>query len=151
MRILGDQDMSIIVQANPDGTFNVTCGNQSVTVGVPSRPTTSSTTSSTTQTRSGKSAGRYRLPTKGTLGGVTAQIFPTGIPGGKANAPHFLSIEAYAQALSDENDLSSLDTVRFALDRGHSIDFSAFEKVAKRAGLKSTPRIEILTSGPKRF
>jgi hypothetical protein len=139
--------MSITVHANPDGTYKVTCGNQSVIVGVPTAPAASPPTSA--QPRS--PADPFTPPTHGTLGGVgaavaggvTAEIFPTGLPQGHADAPTFVTVEDYAQALN-ERRLRSPTTVRFTPHPGTAIDLSAFEQVTRGAGFKEAPKLEIV-------
>jgi len=125
--------MSISVQNNPDGSFKITCGNQSVIVGGPAAsPSTSGSTGFP--------------PVTPTIGGVTAHIIDASVQRKIPGELVFNNVNEYQSWLHSQTRaaLSAANVnLQFALHRTQTIDLEHVESLSKAAGIAS-PRFNIL-------
>ena len=125
--------MSISIQNNPDGSFKITCGSQSVIIGGPAAPPSSSGSSGFP-------------PVTPTVGGVTAHIIDVSAQRKGPGDVVFNNVHEYQSWLHSqtrETLLAPNFNLQFALHWAQTIDLEHIERLSKAAGVES-PRFNIL-------
>jgi hypothetical protein len=149
--------MSLVVNTNPDGTFTVTCGAESVTVGNPSPQGTIVAGGGGVATTLVRKKKKPPEPSSWPIipggGGVSTTILARVDPNEIKNIhvqsldQILASIEAHHTAAAKENAAAPAVLLRFHVPNGKSLDMAPVSKTMRALGAQSNLRAEILFKG----
>jgi hypothetical protein len=150
--------MSLVVNTNPDGTFTVTCGAESVTVGRPSPQGTivaggGGVATTLVRNKKKKPPEPSSWPIIPGGGGVSTTIVAPVDPDEIKNIhvqsldQILASIEAHHTAAAKENATAPPVLLRFHVPNGKSVDMAPVSKTMRALGARSNLRTEILFRG----